>query len=164
MKKALGLGILIAVSFALFVLVNDLVGASAFYMAAIGMAMFAIIGPAGDYFKAAIAVLVGVIVGLVSILALAGAMPLPPDNLIYVALVSGLALFALTMISLLGLRIDAMFIGWGGYFAAVYGTYTVDAAALATQAIPAAVGVSASLLFGLLIAVVLTRVSLVLDQ
>ena len=58
MKKAIGLGIIVAVLFAIFVLFQGMIGASAFYLAAITMAMFAVIGPWG-YLKTGIALLIG---------------------------------------------------------------------------------------------------------
>ncbi len=90
MKKAIGLGLLVAVFFAVFVLCQDMIGAKAFYMAAISMAMFAVIGPFGDYFKTALALLIGVVVAFAGIVVLALKMPLPPDNLVYVAIVCGI--------------------------------------------------------------------------
>jgi len=164
MKKALSLGLLVAVLFFLFVMVKDSIGVSSFYMAAIAMAMFAVIGPVGDYFKAGVSMLLGVFIGLVGILVLAGFMPLPPDNLIYVALISSLSLFALVLLSAAGLRIDAMFLGWAGYFATVWGTYTTDAAALANGAIPAAVGISVALLLGLLMAIAIMRIAMAVNK
>lgn len=164
MKNALGLGLLVAVFFAIFVLVQDLIGASTFYIAALPLAMFAVLGPFGDYLKAAIAMLIGVIVALAGVLALAGFMPLPPDNILYVALVTAISLFLLVVISASGMRIDAMFLGWAGYFAAVYGTYTTDAAALVTQAVPAAVGVSVSLLVGLVLSLIVIKIAMAINQ
>lgn len=164
MKKALSLGLLVAVLFFLFVMVKDSIGVSSFYMAAIAMAMFAVIGPVGDYFKAGVSMLLGVFIGLVGILVLAGFMPLPPDNLIYVALISSLSLFALVLLSAAGLRIDAMFLGWAGYFATVWGTYTTDAAALASGAIPAAVGICVALLLGLLMAIAVMRIAMAVNK
>ncbi|MEA1961170.1 MAG: hypothetical protein U9N81_07850 [Bacillota bacterium] len=164
MKKAVGLGLLVAVFFAVFVLLKDVIGVNAFYMAAIAMAMFAVLGPVGDYFKTGIAIIIGVVVGLAGILALVGFMPLPPANLIYLAVVSGLSLFLLVLISTTGLRIDAMFLGWAGYFAAVYGTYSTDAASLATGALPAAVGVMVALLLGLLMAIIVIRIAMAVNQ
>lgn len=95
MKKALGLGLIVGIFFALFVLFQNYLGATAFYIAAVAMAMFAVIGPFGDYLKVAIAMLVGIVVGLASMIILALSFPLPPDNLLYVAIVSGVALFLL---------------------------------------------------------------------
>lgn len=164
MKKGIGLGLLAAVLFAVFVLFKDHLGVSSFYMAAIAMAMFAVLGPFGDYFKAGISMLIGVIIGLAGILVLLLFAPLPPENLLYLALVSGISLFLLILISTSGLRIDAMFLGWAGYFASVFGTYTSDAAALATGAIPAAVGVSVSLLLGLIMAIIIIRVAMAANQ
>jgi len=164
MKRAFSLGLLVAVLFVLFVLVKDYIGVSSFFMAAVAMAMFAVLGPAGDYFKAGLSMLTGVIVGLVGILALAGFMPLPPDNLVYVALVSGVSLFILVLISVAGLRIDSMVLGWAGFFAAVWGTYTTDAAALASGAIPAAVGTSVALLLGLLMAMGIMRIAMAVNK
>ena len=77
MKKAIGLGLLVGIFFAVFVLFQEYIGASAFYIAAVAMAMFAVIGPLGNYLKTAIAMLIGVVVGLAGILALAATMPLP---------------------------------------------------------------------------------------
>jgi hypothetical protein len=164
MKKAIALGLLVAVFFAVFVMCKDLIGASVFYVAAISMAMFVVIGPFGDYFKSAIAMLVGVILGLISILALAGAMPLPPDNTIYVALVSGVALFILVLLSTTGLRIDAMFLGWAAYFAAVYPTYVADATQLTSLAVPAFVGVSVSLLVGLVLSLLIIKIAMAVNK
>ncbi len=164
MKKALSLGLLVAVLFFLFVMVKDSIGVSSFFMAAIAMAMFAVIGPVGDYFKAGVSMLLGVFIGLVGILVLAGFMPLPPDNLIYVALISSLSLFALVLLSAAGLRIDAMFLGWAGYFATVWGPYTTDAAALASGAIPAAVGICVALLLGLLMAIAVMRIAMAVNK
>ena len=135
MKKVIGLGFLVAILFTIFVLLQDYLGASAFYMAAIAMAMFTVLGPLGDYLKTAIALLIGVVVALAGMIMLAAKMPLPPDNLLFVALVSGVSLFLLVLISTAGMRIDAMFLGWAAYFAAVFGTYTTNTTAMATLAL-----------------------------
>lgn len=164
MKKAIGLGLLVAVFFAIFVLLQDYLGASAFYMAAIAMAMFAVLGPLGDYLKTAIAILIGVFVALAGMIILAAKMPLPPDNLLFVAIISGVSLFLLVLISTAGMRIDAMFLGWAAYMAAVFGTYTTNAAAMATLAVPAAVGVSVSLLLGLLMSLLVMKIAMALNQ
>lgn len=164
MKKAIGLGLLVAVFFAAFIMAKDFIAVSSFYMAAAAMAMFAVLGPFGDYFKTAISMLLGVVTGLVGILLLVAVLPLPPDNLIYVALVSGLSLFVLVLLSTIGLRIDGMFLGWAAYFASVYGTYTTNAAALATGAVPAAVGVCVSLLVGLIMANLIIRIAMATNQ
>ena len=164
MKKAIGLGLLVAVFFAVFVLCQDYVGAKAFYMAAISMAMFAVIGPFGDYFKTALALIIGVVVAFVGIILLALKMPLPPDNLVYVALVCGVSLFVLVLVSTVGMRIDAMFLGWAAYFAAVYGVYVNDATALSAQAGPAAVGVIVSLLVGLVMSLIVVKIAMAVNQ
>lgn len=164
MKKAIGLGIIVAVLFAIFVLFQGMIGASAFYLAAITMAMFAVIGPFGDYLKTGIALLIGVIMGLVGIIILATKMPLPPDHLIYLTIVSSISLFILVLLSTTGLRIDAMFLGWAGYFAAVFGTYTTDPAALGSLALPAAVGVSVSLLVGLVLSLIVIKIAMAVNQ
>ncbi len=164
MKKAISLGLLVAVFFAAFIMAKDFIAVSSFYMAAVAMAMFAVLGPFGDYFKTAISMLLGVIVGLVGILVLVAGMPLPPDNLVYVAVVSGLSLFVLILLSVTGLRIDGMFLGWAAFFASVYGTYVTDAAALATGAVPAAVGVCVSLLVGLVMANIIIKIAMATNQ
>lgn len=160
MKRGIGLGLLVAILFAVFVLLKESLGMGSFFMAAIALAMFSVLGPVGDYFKAGVSMLIGVIVGLVGILALATKMPLPPDNVVYLALVCGLSLFILVLISISGLRIDAMFLGWAGYFASVWSTYTTNVTALSTGALPAAVGVSVSLLLGLLMAIIVMKVDM----
>ena len=154
MKRGIGLGLLVAI----FMLLKDSLGMSACFMAAIAMAMFAVLGPVGDYFKAGISMLIGVIVGLVGILVLATKMPLPPDNAVYLAAICGLSLFLLVLVSMAGLRIESMFLGWAGYFASIWSTYTTNVTALMTGALPAAVGVSVSLLFGLLMAVIVMKI------
>ena len=164
MKKAIGLGLLVGVFFAIFVAFQGFLGASAFYIAAVAMAMFAVIGPFGDYLKTAIAMLIGVAVGLASMITLALFMPLPPDNLMYVAIVSGVALFLLVLLSVTGLRIDAMFLGWAAYLSAIYSTYVSNAAALATQAAPAAVGVCVSLLVGLVLSLLVIKIAMAVNQ
>lgn len=164
MKKAIGLGLLVAVLFTAFVLFKDYVGASAFYIAAIAMAMFAVIGPFGNYVQTAISMLIGLIVALAGIIVLALKLPLPPDNLVYLAIVCGLSLFILVLLSPLGLRIDAMFLGWAGYFAAVYGTYSTDPSALAALLIPAAVGVGVSLLVGLVLSLLVIKIAMAVNQ
>lgn len=164
MKKILGLGLLVSAMFFLFVMVKDYIGAGSFFMAAIAMAMFAVIGPVGDYFKAGLSMLLGVFIGLAGILVLAGFMPLPPDNLIYVALISSLSLFIMVLLSAAGLRIDGMFLGWAGYFATVWGTYTADAAALANEAMPAAIGISVALLLGLLMAIIIMKIAMAVNK
>lgn len=158
MKRGIGLGLLVAIMFSAFVLLKDTLGMSSFFMAAIAMAMFAVLGEVGDYFKAGISILVGVIVGLAGVLVLASKMPLPPANTIYLALICGLSLFLLVVISAAGLRIDAMFLGWAGYFASVWSIYTTNVTALASAALPAAVGVSVALLLGLLMAIIVTKI------
>lgn len=160
MKRGISLGILIAIIFAVIVLLKDMLGMSSFFMAAVAIAMFSVLGPVGDYFKAGISMLIGVIVGLAGILVLATKMPLPPNNAVYLALVCGLSLFLLVLISVLGLRVDAMFLGWAAYYASVWGVYTSDVTALATGAIPSAVGVSLSLLLGLLMAIIITKIEI----
>jgi hypothetical protein len=160
MKRGVGLAVLIAVVFAIFVLLKNFLGMNSFYMAAIAMAMFSVLGPTGDYFKAGISMLIGVIVGLGGILVLATRMPLPPDNITYLALVCGLSLFLLVLISISGLKVDAMFLGWAGYFASVWNIYTSNVTALATSALPAAVGVSVSLLLGLLMAIIIVKIDI----
>lgn len=164
MKQALSLGILVAVLFAIFVYFQEAIGASAFYIAVLSMAMFAVIGPFGDYFKTGIAMLVGVIVAMAGIVVLAGKFPLPPDNIAYIALVSGIAIFVLVLLSATGLRIDAMFIGWAGYNAAVFPVYMADASRLAHEALPAAVGVSVSLLVGLVLSLVVIKIAMAVNK
>ena len=164
MKKVIGLGLLVAIFFTIFVLLQDYLGASAFYMAAIAMAMFTVLGPFGDYLKTAIAMLIGVVVALAGMIVLATQMPLPPDNLLFVALVSGVSLFLLILISTAGMRIDAMFLGWAAYFAAVFGTYTTDTPAMATLALPAAVGVIVSLLLGLFMSLLVMKIAMAVNQ
>ncbi len=164
MKKAVGLGLLVAIFFAVFILVKDCIGVSSFYMAAIAMAMFAVLGPFGDYFKMGLSMIIGVVIGLAGIIILIAKMPLPPDNLVYLAIVAGVSLFLMVLISTTGIRIDGMFVGWAGFFASVYGTYTTDAAALATGALPAAVGVMVSLLVGLVLAVAVIKIAMAVNQ
>lgn len=164
MKQALSLGILVAALFAIFVYFQEFVGASAFYIAALSMAMFAVIGPFGDYLKTGIAMLIGVIVAMAGIVILAGKFPLPPDNIAYIALVSGIAIFVLVLLSVTGLRIDAMFIGWVGYNAAIFPVYMADATRLATEAIPAAVGVSVSLLVGLVLSLLVIKIAMAVNK
>lgn len=164
MKKALGLGLLAAVLFFLFVFFKDSMGVSAFYMTAIALGMFAVLGPVGDYFKAGLSILLGVFIGLAGMLVLAGFMPLPPDNVLYVALISSISIFILVLLSAAGLRIDGLFLGWAGYFATVWGTYTTDAAALATGAVPAAVGISVALLLGLLMAMIIMKIAMAVNK
>lgn len=164
MKKAIGLGLIVGIFFALFVLFQDFLGASAFYIAAVAMAMFAVIGPFGDFFKVAIAMLVGVVIGLASMIILGVSFPLPPDNLMYVAIVSGIALFLLVLLSVTGLRIDAMFLGWAAYLAGIYPTYISNAPALATQAVPTAVGVCVSLMVGLVLSLLVIKIAMAVNQ
>ncbi|WP_054694547.1 DUF1097 family protein [Syntrophomonas palmitatica] len=164
MKKAIGLGLLVAVFFAVFVLLQDYIGAKAFYVAAISTAMFAVIGPFGDYFKTAIALVIGVVVAFAGIVIMAQKLPLPPDNLVYVAMVCGVSLFLMVLISVTGMRMDAMFLGWASYFAAVYGTYVSDTTALATQALPSAVGVLVSLLVGLVMSLLVVRIAMAVNK
>lgn len=164
MKKAIGLGLIVAIFFAVFVLFQGQIGASAFYLAAITMAMFAVIGPFGDYLKTGIALLVGVLMGVIGVIILATQMPLPPNHLIYLTIVSSISLFVLILLSTTGLRIDAMFLGWAGYFAAVFGTYTTDPSALATLLLPAAVGVSVSLLVGLVLSLLVIKIAMAVNR
>lgn len=158
MKRAISLGLLVAIIFSVFVLLKDQLGMSSFFMAAIAIAMFAVLGQVGDYFKAGLSILVGVVVGLAGILVLATKMPLPPNNTIYLALICGMSLFLFVVLSVTGLRIDALVLGWAGYFASVWSIYTTNVTALANAALPSAVGVSAALLLGLLMAIVVTKV------
>jgi hypothetical protein len=164
MKKAIGLGLIVGVFFALFVLFQNYLGATAFYIAAVAMAMFAVLGPFGDFLKAAIAMLIGVVVGLASMIVLALFFPLPPDNLMFVAIVSGIALFLLVVLSVTGLRIDAMFLGWAACFAGLYPTYVADAASLATAALPAAIGVSVSLMVGLVMSLLVIKIAMTVNR
>lgn len=162
LKRGIGLGLIVALIFSSFVLLKDTLGMSSFFMAAIAMAMYAVLGQVGDYFKAGLSMLVGVIVGLAGILVLATKMPLPPNNTVYLALICGLSLFVLVIISTIGLRVDAMFLGWAGYFASVWSIYTTNVSALATEALSAAVGVSVALLLGLIMAIIVTKIDRVI--
>ncbi|HZJ85129.1 MAG TPA: hypothetical protein VFD02_06195 [Syntrophomonadaceae bacterium] len=164
MKKAIGLGLIVAIFFAIFVFFQGYIGATAFYLAAITMAMFAVIGPFGDYLRTGISLLIGVIVGLIGIIILATKMPLPPDHLIYLTIVSAVSLFLLILLSTTGMRIDAMFLGWAGYFAAVFGTYMTDTSALGSLALPAAVGVSVTLLIGLVLSLLVIKIAMAVNQ
>ncbi|HZK43314.1 MAG TPA: hypothetical protein VFC73_03415 [Syntrophomonadaceae bacterium] len=164
MKKALGLGLIVAVFFAIFVFFQGYIGASAFYLAAITMAMFAVIGPFGNYLKTGIALLIGVLMGLIGVIILATKMPLPPDHLLYLAIVSAISLFLLVLLSTTGMRIDAMFLGWAGYYAATFGTYITDPSALGVLALPAAVGVSVSLLVGLVLSLLVGKIAVAVNQ
>lgn len=164
MKKAIGLGLLVAILFTAFVFFKDYVGASAFYIAAVAMAMFAVIGPFGNYIKTAISMLIGVVVALAGIITLALKMPLPPDNLAYLAIICGLSLFLMVLLSPLGFRLDAMFLGWAGYFAAVYGTYTSDPTALAAILLPSAVGVAVSLVIGLVMSLLVIKIAMAVNH
>ena len=164
MKKAIGLGLIVGVFFALFVLFQNYLGATAFYIAAVAMAMFAVLGPFGDFLKAAIAMLIGVVVGLASMIVLALFFPLPPDNLMFVAIVSGIALFLLVVLSVTGLRIDAMFLGWAACLAGLYPTYVADAASLATAALPAAIGVCVSLMVGLVMSLLVIKIAMTVNR
>lgn len=164
MKKAIGLGLLVAVFFAVFVLLQNYVGAKAFYMAAISMAMFAVIGPFGDYFKTALALVIGVVVAFAGIIILALKMPLPPDNLVYVALVCGISLFILVLLSTIGMRIDAMFLGWAAGFAALWGTYVADPTVLQAALAPSFVGVLVSLLVGLVMSLIVVKIAMAVNQ
>lgn len=164
MKKAISLGLLVGILFAVFVLFQTHIGASAFYIAAVAVAMFAVIGPLGDYLKTAIAMLIGVVVGIAGILALAAAMPLPPNNLVYVAIVCGVSLFLLVLISATGMRIDAMFLGWAAIFAALYQTYLTDTTAIATQALPALVGTCVTLMAGMLLSLIIIKVAMAVNK
>ncbi len=60
MKRGIVLGVLVAIIFSAFVLLKDTLGMGSFFMAAISMAMFAVLGQVGDYFKAGVSILVGV--------------------------------------------------------------------------------------------------------
>lgn len=164
MKKAIGLGLLVGIFFAVFVFLQEYIGASAFYMAAIAIAMFAVIGPFGDYLKTAIAMLIGVIIGLVGIAAMALTMPLPPDNLMYVAIVCGVSLFLMVLLSAASLRIDAMFLGWAAIFASLYQTYVTNTTAIATEAVPALVGTCVTLLVGLLLSLIIIKIAMAVNK
>ncbi|NLF46055.1 MAG: DUF1097 family protein [Syntrophomonadaceae bacterium] len=164
MKKAIGLGLLVGVFFAVFVLFQEYIGASAFYIGAVAIAMFAIIGPLGNYLQAAIAMLIGVVVGLVGIAALALAMPLPPHHLMYLAIVCGISLFLMVLLSATGMRIDAMFLGWAAIFAALYNTYVTDTTAIATQAVPALVGTCVTLLVGMVLSLIIIKIAMAVNK
>ncbi|NLX03342.1 MAG: hypothetical protein GXY40_12575 [Syntrophomonadaceae bacterium] len=75
-----------------------------------------------------------------------------------------MSLFLLVVISTTGMRIDAMFLGWAAYLAAVFGTYTTDTPAMATLALPAAVGVSVSLLLGLFMSLLVIKIAMAVNQ
>ena len=164
MKKAFGLGLIVAIFFAIFVLFKDVLGASAFYMAAVSMAMFAVIGPFGDYFKTGLALLIGVVVSLAGLIILAQKTPLPPENTLFIAIVSGISLLLLVLLSTTGLRIDAMFLGWAAYLAAIFPVYTSDATRLAHLALPTAVGVIVSLLVGLVMSLLVIKIAMAANR
>ncbi|MDD3894232.1 MAG: hypothetical protein PHU36_04345 [Syntrophomonadaceae bacterium] len=164
MKKAIGLGLLVGIFFAVFVLLQELIGAKAFYMAALAIAMFAVIGPFGNYLTTAIAMIIGIIVGLVGIAVMALAVPLPPDNVIYVAIVCGVSLFLLVLLSVTGMRIDAMFLGWATIFAALYETYVTNTTAIATEAVPALVGTCVTLVVGMVLSLIIIKIAMAVNK
>jgi len=151
LKKVLLLGLVIAALFGIFVFFEGLLGAEAFFLAAIALALFVTLGPNGEFFKMALSMLAGIVIGLIAIFALALAFPLPPDNTGYVALVSSVSLFLVVLLSAAGLRLDGLLIGWAGLYAAVYPIYVSDPTTLAAAGVPAAVGAAVSLLIGLVL-------------
>ena len=88
MKKALLWGLVAAVLFGVFIYFQGLLGAEAFFLAAIALALFITLGPDGEFFKMGLSMLAGLIIGLAGIFVLAIAFPLPPYNTGYVAVVS----------------------------------------------------------------------------
>jgi len=91
-------------------------------------------------------------------------MPLPPDNLVYVAVVCGISLFLLVLVSTAGMRIDAMFLGWASGFAAVYSTYLANASGLSAVLAPSFVGVVVSLLVGLVMSLIVVKIAMAVNQ
>lgn len=164
MKTTVGLALMVAVLLALIVFLKDLLGMQAFFMGAIAMVMFAVLGPFGDYFKAGLSIVIGVIVGFAGIIALALTMPLPPDNTVYIALVFGLSAFLLVILSLTGLSIPSMFIGWAGSCAALYNTYATNTTALAATGPSAVLGVTAAMLLGLCMSVLIMKAAMAINE
>ncbi len=159
MKKVLSLGLVIAVLFGIFVFFEGLLGAKAFFLAAIALALFVTLGPQGEFFKMALSMLIGIVIALASIFILALAFPLPPENTGYVAAVSAVSVFLVVLLSAASLRIDGLLIGWAGLFAAVYPIYLSDPTALATAGVPAAVGAGVSLLVGLVLGLLVLKMA-----
>ena len=151
MKKVLLLGLVIAALFGIFVFFEGLLGAQAFFLAAIALALFVTLGPQGEFLKMAFSLLAGLVIALIAIFVLALSFPLPPENTGYVAAVSSVSVFLVVLLSAVVLRLDGLLIGWAGLFAAVYPIYLSDPTALATAGIPAAVGAAVSLLVGLIL-------------
>ena len=159
MKKVLLLGLVIAVLIGVFVLFEGLLGAKAFFLAAVALALFVTLGPQGEFFKMALSMLVGIVVALVAIFVLALAFPLPPANTGYVAAVSAVSVFVAVLFSAASLRIDGLLIGWAGLYAAVFPIYLSDPTALAVAGVPAAVGAGVSLLVGLVMGLLVLKMA-----
>ncbi|MGI6550123.1 MAG: hypothetical protein ACOX4Q_08855 [Syntrophomonadales bacterium] len=159
MKKVLLLALVIAVLFGAFVFLEGLLGAEAFFLAAIALALFVTLGPYGEFFKMAYSMLAGLVIALIAIFFLAVSLPLPPDNMGYVAIVSSVSVFLVVLLSAVGLRLDGLLIGWAGLFAAVYPIYLSDPTALATAGVPAAVGAAVSLLVGLVLGLLVLKMA-----
>jgi len=159
LKKVLLLGLVIAVLIGVFVLFEGLLGAKAFFLAAVALALFVTLGPQGEFFKMALSMLVGIVVALVAIFVLALAFPLPPANTGYVAAVSAVSVFVAVLFSAASLRIDGLLIGWAGLYAAVFPIYLSDPTALAVAGVPAAVGAGVSLLVGLVMGLLVLKMA-----
>jgi len=159
LNKALLWGLVAAILFGVFIYFQGLLGAEAFFLAAIALAFFVTLGPNGEFFKMGLSMLVGLVIGLAGIFVLALAFPLPPYNTGYVAIVSAASLFLALLLSAVGLRLDGLLIGWGGLYAAVYPLYQNDPTVLASAGLAAAVGAAVSLLVGLVLGLFIIKMA-----
>ena|GEM_PF-313732 len=155
MIRSAALALISALLFAVIVLVKNALQMEMFFMAAVSMALFSVLGQKGNYLKHGISLLVGVAVALIGIILLSTQAPLPPANLLPLVLVCSLSLFLFVLGSLVGLSTPGLVLGWASYLATIWSTYNYNVTALASEALPSAVGVSAALLLGLVMALVL---------
>lgn len=158
MVRLLIQGLLSGALFVVIILLKDVLGMEVFFMAAVSMALFSVIEERGNYFKEGLALLIGVGVAFVGVIFLATKMPLPPNNLVPLLLVCGLSVLILVLVSGTSLKANSLLLGWASYYAAVWPIYTKDVTALSSVALPNVVGVSAALLLGLVMALIIKTI------
>lgn len=158
MVRLLIQGLLSGALFVVIILLKDVLGMEVFFMAAVSMALFSVIEERGNYFKEGLALLIGVGVAFLGVIFLATKMPLPPNNLVPLLLVCGLSILILVLISGTSLKANSLLLGWASYYASVWPIYTKDVTALSSAALPNVVGVSAALLLGLVMALIIKTI------
>lgn len=159
MKKIIIPALTVGLFFGLLVMFQDSLGAKGFFLAALSFSLVITLSAQGGFMRMTASLLSGLVIGLAAIMTLALAFPLPPDNNLYVALITALSLIILVVLSPLGLRLDGMLLGWGGIFAVLFPIYFSDPTVLESLVVSTTLGTAVSLAAGLVLALAVAKLT-----